>query len=154
MTIGARLRTVMRRCIVPEGRYRSFLLQLADLDHCNIFVDTGWNISCLLLALPCRLTNGSVDGIIDEHDVFDGARQAFLFGPGSSKTGFSLHHHILPQFSAERVLMVDPKQISTFGKRKQIGSVLEAKVDEEDRDQAEIRPPVFVSEEPLTMIPV
>jgi hypothetical protein len=81
----------MHRFILPERRNGPFLLQLTDFHQSNIFVDDDWNMTCLIdlewicalpvemLAVPCWLTNCSIDGIIDEeYSAFDRVRQEFL----------------------------------------------------------------------------
>ncbi|KND89338.1 hypothetical protein TOPH_06085 [Tolypocladium ophioglossoides CBS 100239] len=51
---------------------------------------------------------------------------------------FVFEDHILPKFSADRGLVVDLKQVSTFW-QEEVGLVVKAKVDDEERYQAELR---------------
>ncbi|KAF5132960.1 hypothetical protein E5D57_003582 [Metarhizium anisopliae] len=51
---------------------------------------------------------------------------------------FVFEDHILPKFSADRGLVVDLKQVSTFW-QENVGQVVKAKVDDEERYQAELR---------------
>uniref|UniRef100_A0A1Y1L4W5 Uncharacterized protein n=1 Tax=Photinus pyralis TaxID=7054 RepID=A0A1Y1L4W5_PHOPY len=51
---------------------------------------------------------------------------------------FVFEDHILPKFSADRALVVDLKQVSTFW-QENVGQVVKTKVDDEEKYQAELR---------------
>ncbi|KAI1758624.1 hypothetical protein GGR53DRAFT_226602 [Hypoxylon sp. FL1150] len=91
LTIRTLLRAVSHHFITPSTRNRPFLLQLTDIHQSNIFVDSEWNVTCMIdlewicslpvemLSVPYWLTNCSIDGIIGaEYDRYDCARQEFL----------------------------------------------------------------------------
>ncbi|CRK42141.1 hypothetical protein BN1708_008672 [Verticillium longisporum] len=89
------MRTLLRACshhfLMRELRQGPFILQFTDLHQSNIFVDSDWNITCLvdlewicalpteMLSVPYWLTGCSIDEIVGEqYELYDATRQTFL----------------------------------------------------------------------------
>ncbi|KAI0871978.1 hypothetical protein GGS24DRAFT_509268 [Hypoxylon argillaceum] len=188
LTIRTLLRGVTHHFITPSRRNGPFLLQLTDLHQSNIFVDSEWNVTCMIdlewicslpvemLSVPYWLTSCSIDGIIGaEYNRYDCAREDFLavmeeeaettvlkpehdilvtqsmretwLSKGvwfwaciRSLNGwlFVFEDHILPRFSDNKNLVGCLKQASALWKE-DVGSVVKAKVEDEERYKEELR---------------
>lgn len=91
IAIRTLLRVMSHHFVIRRYQNGPFLLQLTDFHQSNIFVDEGWNVTCLIdlewlcalpaemLSVPPWLANCSIDNVIDErYDQFDEARKIFL----------------------------------------------------------------------------